>query len=354
MVTRIRGGGGTTAAAAADDGANNNDPKPTITHYLNSVPVDTISGDSRKPSILSVAILIVTQSLNIASAAFVVSGYFGAYAASWTVEKMHKLLLPALSNNSLLSGGEGGGTDNLLVGKYRLSIVATIGILLLHVTGIQPNTIHSRLSDAAFAAILWTYSHLVDPLLGGLIGVAHVSLGIVSTVLSHPSVLDAVEGYSNKDVRLRRLGQYADPDGDKYVRVRDRTPTTPVVTGGPGDEVGANIANAMGSASILLVFPQYFLGLYVLAGVLASRAGGASMSSTSTPSSRRFRRWARWLGEGMVCAGNGGPGGCAAAAVVDGASSPGGDANPWKVSGRLVALYWIIALAKAGVAYVLM
>jgi len=185
------------------------------------------------------------------------------------------------------------------------------------------------------------YSHLVHPILGGAIGCTHVSLSVLSTLLDNPKLGDALDKLGN--VRLKRLGQYVGEEDPYIVPGKGRMDTTPVVTSRPRGEVTAFIANMMGSASLLISFPQYCLGLYMLgSSLVAWWSSSSSSSSAMTQSdggyvSKRFEKWMEWLSEGVVIDN-----------VVD------ERIDPWNLSKRLVALYWITALAKAAVAYALL
>merc|ERR1712194_521538 len=248
----IGGEGGISMSKADLDSVHESNPEA-----LNHV--------SRPSSIASTAVLILSGSINVASAAFVLSGYFGAWAASWMVGKLHNIL-PTLTKNGIIGGS--GESNNLLLGKYRLNTLASVGILLLHATGIQSNVIYSRVSDASFVGILWVYSRLVNPILGGLIGCTHVALGAISVLLEHPKTANVLGLLG--DIQLKKLGQYVE-ENDPYISsVDERIPRVPIVTSKPRHAIRASIANVMGSTSLLLAFPQYCLGLYLLGSTLVS------------------------------------------------------------------------------------
>jgi len=262
------------------------------------------------------------------------------------VGKLHKAVPTLTEKNGIrdiLVGGSTSGNEpnNVFLGKYRYTTLASMGFLLLHTLGIHSHDIYSRVSDASFLAILWMYSHLVHPILGGAIGCTHVSLSVLSTLLDNPKLGDALDKLGN--VRLKRLGQYVGEEDPYIVPGKGRMDTTPVVTSRPRGEVTAFIANMMGSASLLISFPQYCLGLYMLgSSLVAWWSSSSSSSSAMTQSdggyvSKRFEKWMEWLSEGVVIDN-----------VVD------ERIDPWNLSKRLVALYWITALAKAAVAYALL
>ncbi|KAL9190624.1 hypothetical protein ACHAXT_000330 [Thalassiosira profunda] len=313
----IRGG-------TADNTGNTADNNIGRQYYLNKVYVDG-KGETATSSILSIVWLVVSQSINVAAAVCVVSGYFGAWAASWLVDRLRRHYLPTVAENA----AGGGESNSLFQGRYGLTTIASVGLLLLHVTGLQPNTTHSRASDAAFAGILLTYSHLVDPVFGGMIGCAHVALGVLSTILGSPLLVYGLDALRN--VRFRKLGQYVGKE-DPYVSDRaERISLVPVVQTRPRNEFVASITNLMGSASLLLAFPQYFLGLYMLGGVLVS------WSSSKRLNWRFLERLTQWLGEGIRVS-------------FDEATT----GSIGKSSSRLMVLYWTLFLAKTAVAYAIM
>jgi len=332
-ITSIRGGSssnkGTIDAAPA-----------ALNEYSDKIQGNK-GGFIQSSPILSIAVLIINESINVACAATVISGYFGAWIASWMVTKAHKLL-PILSNNGIVSGE----SDNLLLGKYRLTTLASIGFLILHTTGIQSNSKCSRLSDASFVAILWTYSHIVNPTLGGVIGCTHILLSVLSTILGNRKLINALDHLG--DLRFKKLPQ---GEEDIYIASKlDRIPKVPVVTFEPKRKFKAAIASMMGSASVLIVFPQYFLGLYMLGCTLVS------WSSTKQFEGRwkRFEKFVQWLSEEIcVSYDKNGRLDCGIDSAVAG-DSMNECLDPWKVSKRLVALYWIIALTKTAIAFVIM
>jgi len=354
-ITSLRGGSSSNRVEGNIDGAGNS---RGIADGISGIAESSVCENNRRAnivhggrggsihpsSILSTAVLIVTQSLNVASAAIVLSGYFGAWVASWMVGKLYKVL-PTLAKNGVSVGDE---SNNFFLGKYRLTALASIGFLMLHAIGIQSNDAYSRASDASFVAILWVYSRLVDPILGGAIGCTHLSLGVVSTILENPSLTNALDGLG--DIRLKKLGQYADEE-DPYIPPGEkRIAMAPVSTSRLRSGFGASVANAMGSVSMLISFPQYCLGLYLLGGTLVAWSSTTQFEGVW----KRFGNWIRWLGEG-VCArtDENGELGCGIdASFIDNVTNERIDT--WKLSRRLVALYWVVALAKATVAYMIL
>mmetsp|Transcript_16492 Transcript_16492/g.39482 ORF Transcript_16492/g.39482 Transcript_16492/m.39482 type:complete len:420 (+) Transcript_16492:122-1381(+) len=338
-IAHIRGGSSSSGFRCDGEslvGGNNGNKssgvhdRKSLKHYSNEV-LGSRGGSTQSSQILSIIFLIVDQSINLASAALITSGYLGAWMASWMIHRMHKIL-PLLTKKAAESGTSA-GKNNLLLGKYQWTTLATIGFFLLHLSGIQPNSIYSRMSDASFVAMLWAYSNLVNPILGGVIGCTHVSLGIISLLLGNQS-LDHLG-----DIRLEKLGQYTDEKHPYIASREERISQT---------KFNAAAANVMGSASLLTVFPQYFLGLYMLGSTLVS------WSSTGKYVSRT-RRFVKWLSE-EICVSydeNGKLLDCGIGAAATG-SAMSENLNPWKVSKRLVALYWIIAGVKTAITVVLL
>jgi len=148
--------------------------------------------------------------------------------------------------------------------------------------------------------------------------------------------------------RLKKLNQHIFATGgggtdDVYIDPLKavRPVRLPVLLSTSGTIVTA-IANGMGSASLLISFPQYFLGLYML---------GSSFISWWSKTNRQSNdgyfigRFVQWLGEEgtLSCsrytndATTTTTGGCGVGGHID---------SPWKLSTRLVALYWITILSK--------
>jgi len=305
-----------------------------------------IGGFIRSSPKLSMAVFIVDQTINVACSATVVSGFFGAWIASWMVIKAHKYL-PTLLKNGIV-GGESSNSHlgkYELPGKYRLTALASLGFLILHM-GIQSNRNYTRLSDATFLAILWKYSQLVNPTLGGTIGCAHVGLSVLSIILGNRKLINALDHLG--DIRLQELPQYNDQPDPYTASKWDRTPKVPIVTQEQDHKIGAAIGGAMGSASMLLSFPQYFLGLYMLGSTLVS----CSSANQFDGMWKRFEKFAMWLSEEIyVNYDQNGKLDCGVESV-DAGDAVHGCLNPWKVSKRLVAMYWIIALTKTAIAFV--
>ena len=225
---------------------------------------------------LSFMFLIIDQTINVSSAAFVASGYFGALVASWMIRKIHRAL-PILMTNSYIVGNNSGGTNGdagwgivgSLLGKYRLTSLATIGFVLLHTSGIQSQdeTGFGQTSDAVFVIIMWYYSRGINPIIGGMIGCAHIALSIISMILGNRRLINSLDHLG--DIRLERLGQYGneeDIENDPYIDPikYERVSKEPVIVAGESsNKITKIIAQVMDSASLLITFPQTFLGLYM-------------------------------------------------------------------------------------------
>lgn len=349
----LRGGSspdGSRSALGRAGGIADNDSGADVLGAIDrpSHKINGGGGSMRPSSVASAAALVVTQSLSVAGAAVVLSGCFGAWVASWMVGRLHGAL-PALANHAVAGGGGGVGSDGELLGKYRWTTLASVGFLLLHALGARSLDAFARASDASFVALLWAHSRAVDPLLGGAIGCAHVSLGFLSLLLESPTLQDALDGLGG--VRLKHLGQYAGGD-DPYVAPGEgRLARAPVLTSGPRGRIGASIADAMGSVSLLVSFPQHCLGLYLLGSTLVAWSSGERFGGGW----KRFGKWVQWLGEGM-CVGHSENGElqCGIDAVTAADDVMSQRIDTWKLSKRLVALYWVIALAKAIGAYVVL
>ena len=310
----------------------------------------------------SIILSILATSIQIACGTFVSSGYFGAYFASMIIRTIHHLdILPSMVNTA---GAHIEPTSNKLLlprlveGKYHWTSIATLLSILLHVviacTDSTPNnySIHSLIDNASFTTILWVYSHMVDPLLGGAIGMAHVALGGLSMMLGNHRLRTTV--YRLGGVwRLKKLNQYNilvggkggdedDDNDDVYIDpLKAMRPFREPVLISKCAPMATAIANGMGSASVLLVFPQYFLGLYMLGSSFISWWSNNRQSSNGN---YFISRLVRWLSEGgtQSCARY--SGGC------DGLR--GHFDSPWKLATRLVALYWMTVLSKTMLALI--
>ena len=295
---------------------------------------------SRPAAVAGIAASLLAGALSAAGAAAVLSGYFGAWVASRIIGKWHDVL-PTLSHGILVGGDD---SQHGPLGKYRWTALASAGVLLLHATGLQADTVHSRLSDAAFVAALWAYSRLVDPLLGGVVGCTHVALGLAAATFARLPAAARVLGLAG-DLKLKKLGQYAGEDGPYVALAAERTPRAPVAMSTP-NRLGEALADALGSASLLLAFPQCCLGLYLLGGTVAAW----SRSRDFLGRWDRGAAWLRWLGEGLCRPGatDGAAWECGAAAAGDAVRE---GLRRGEMTTRLVALYWIVAVAKFVVAY---
>lgn len=99
------------------------------------------------------------------------------------------------------------------------------------------------------------------------------------------------------------------------------------------------VVNGMGSASLLLAFPQYFLGLYMLGSTVVSWWSNSRQSSDGY----YLDRWIRWLGEGGMSYARHN---IDVSTTIEGCDLDGLVEYPWRLPTRLVALYWIITLSK--------
>ena len=377
----VGGGGGgaaTTIGTAVVDPPSSTNPPPPIS-IVGTIALDDGGGgkiiDGRRNNIVaSVVSMVVVQSLNVACAALVVSGTFGACVASWMITEIRARFLPTMMAATLPSASP---RYSWIDNEYRWTALATLGSLLL--LSSSPRLRSFSIDDVSFVAILWAYSRIVDPTLGGAIGIAHVALGMASAVLGNPKIGNAIGRLG--DARYGKLeddeeGSTSYVDPTRHER-RSRAPV--VLASGTGSAIASGIASGMGSASLLAVSPRHSLGLYMLGSTLASMfssslegggVGGGGRGGRAAALWRPIGGWARWwlLGEegGTTTSdGSSGLGGGAAVVVAaaaawldggDGGGSVMGALAPprWGRSGRLLALYWTIAITKAAAAYTLM
>jgi hypothetical protein len=233
--------------------------------------------------------------------------------------------------------------------EYRWTALATLlGLPLSAHSSSRYSS--SYYDDFTSVAILWSYARFVDPIFGGVLGCARAFLGMLSTILGNARIGDAIGGLG--DARYEKLSDdvaYVDPT--RFVRPsRDPILLTNDVgrrwnRGRGGGGIAARMASGMGSASLLVVSTRQFLGLYLLGGTVASlwpylgKGGYSGRILRGT-----VGEWSRWwlLGEAGTDGGD---------VVGDGGS---GTFLPWRLSKRLLALYWMITLSKTAVAYILM
>ncbi len=204
--------------------------------------------------------------------------------------------------------------------------------------------------------MLWSYSHLVDPTFGGVLGIVHAFLGMSSNILGN-AWMGNVVGRLGDDRYATLDDDVAYVDPTRCIRA-SREPI--LLTDGRGRRRGgghiglgdngkipARMASGMASASLLVAFPQHFLGLYMLGTALASSLGPYldGVKRDGGILRRTVGAWSRWwlLGEARTGAGG-----------VVGEGGAGDAILPWRLSKRLLVLYWVITLSKAAVAYMVM
>lgn len=305
--------------------------------------------------VYSLTSLIVTQSLNIACMAFVVSGYFGAYVASWMIHDIRNRIVPKLVISSSSSSSSPSLSSLSMIAQlrdYRWTTLALLGILLPYLSSSSSYNLdmHIVYDDIVFATLLSLYSYIVDPILGGLIGCTHVMVGLTASIIGNSQLGNMIGRLG--DVRYRKLhnendaNDANDDDGSSlaYVDPTKRPFRLPMATSRSTEKNGitTKIVDILGSTSLLIVSSQHFLGLYMLGTTLVSlwskyyyhnseqqllynEVGQSSIGITGRSMFEDVVQW--WLG-GIGC--------------------------PWKLPKRLVVLYWVILLSKLGAAYILM
>ena len=315
--------------------------------------------DTKSTSLIkvySLTSLIITQSLNIACGAFVVSGYFGAYVASWMIHEIRNRIVPKLVISSSSSSSSPSLSSLSMIAQlrdYRWTTLALLGILLPYLSSSSSYNLdmHRVYDDIVFATLISLYSYIVDPLLGGLIGCTHVMVGLTASIIGNSQLGNMIGRLG--DVRYRKLHNENDANDDDddddgsslaYVDPTKRPFRLPMVTSRSTEKnsITTKIVDILGSTSLLIVSSQHFLGLYMLGTTLVSlwskycyhsseqqllykEVGQRSIGITGRSMFKDVVQW--WLG-GIGC--------------------------PWKLPKRLVVLYWVILLSKLGAAYILM
>eukprot|EP00984_Skeletonema_dohrnii_P004863 scaffold1709_cov74-Skeletonema_dohrnii-CCMP3373.AAC.7 len=271
--------------------------------------------------ILSTITTIIAQSLNVATAAFVGSGYVGCYIASLIIQQLQQCKLSTnIANNS----------NSSMLGKWKWAILATI-------THILHNNHSSSIKNPTFPATLWIYSHLVNPTLGGLIGCTHVLLGGLSSLLGSQVVINQLSDLM--DVRLPPL----DEDGnmsynvDNFDRVREESKSVLVDV----------LVRVMSSLTIFTSFPRDCLSLYL--GVSAFLTWASSSLNLKSTNGMLWKvvseQWMPWWIDGLFgdVIGEDSAADVATYMVV----------HTKTVTMRLFTLHWIIMLVKGTTALLL-
>jgi len=276
---------------------------------------------SSSSPILSTITTIIAQSLNVATAAFVGSGYVGCYIASLIIQQLQQCKLS--TNISNINGN--------VLGKWKWTILATITHILHH-------NHSSSIKNPTFLATLWIYSHLVNPTLGGLIGCTHVLLGGLSSLLGSQVVINRLSDLM--DVRLPPL----DEDGNmsynvhKFDRAREESKSVLVDV----------LVRVMSSLSIFTSFPRDCLSLYLGVSALLTWAS-SSLDLKSNSSGMMWKvvseQWMPWWIDGLFgdVIGEDSAAATAVAMAVDTKT----------VTMRLFTLHWIIMLVKGTTALLL-
>jgi hypothetical protein len=318
---------------------------------------DTQSTRSSLTKVYSLTSLVIAQSINIACMTFVVSGYFGAYVASWMIHAIRNRIVPKLVLSSSTSSSSSISSSSLSMiaqmRDYRWVTLALLGILLPYVSSsCYYNNLdkHRMYDDVVFSALLSLYSYIVDPLLGGLIGCTHVIVGLTSSIIGNTQLGNMI-GRLN-DVRYCKL--YNDNNDDEfddgsslaYVDPIKRTFRIPVVTSGSivTNSITTKIIDMLASSSLLVVSSQHFLGLYMLGTTLVSLWSKYYYHNSEQQQQSMYQEMGQRIIGGI---------GQSKLMIEDVAQWwLGGIDCPWKLPKRLVTLYWLIMLSKMGVAYI--
>eukprot|EP00984_Skeletonema_dohrnii_P007300 scaffold2645_cov96-Skeletonema_dohrnii-CCMP3373.AAC.6 len=273
-------------------------------------------------SILSTITTIIAQSLNVATAAFVGSGYVGCYIASLIIQQLQQCKLSNIADNS----------NGNVLGKWKWTILATITHILHH-------NHSSSIKNPTFLATLWIYSHLVNPTLGGLIGCTHVLLGGLSSLLGSQVVINRLSDLM--DVRLPPL----DEDGnmsynvDNFDRAREESKSVLVDV----------LVRVISSLTIFTSFPRDCLSLYLGVSAFLFLTWASSSLNLKSTNGMLWKvvseQWMPWWIDGLFgdVIGEDSAADVATYMVVDTKT----------VTMRLFTLHWIIMLVKGTTALLL-
>ena len=237
--------------AVDDDAAVNYDSnfEPTTSNFIRGGNILL----SSSLSILSTITTIVTQSLNIATAVLIGSGYVGCYIASLIIQQLqHYCTTPTTTAINSNNGGNG-------IWKWKWTILATLTHILSNISNNNNNN-SNTMKNPIFLPTLWAYSHYVNPILGGLIGCTHLLIGGLSSLLGSHTVIHQFSDFMN--VRLPPL----DDDGnmsytiDTFIQQHETKKMKNVVM-----EVVGRVCSSLG---ILTSFPRDCLSLYLGIGAV--------------------------------------------------------------------------------------
>lgn len=236
----------------------------TSHHYQSDgsgkLAIDTIfvcrAGTQSTSSILSKSLFVINQTVNIATAALVGSGFLGSWFASFIICKLQKLAVSSPMRNYSISN------VGIVNRKWSLTIASCSVYFLMKLRGIIHTIVTRkaldsiiRASDLGVLLAIWAYSKIVDPVSGGLIGCGYVSLELFATVMSSgaASLLSELAAF-----RLTPL----DSEGKLQSGPRMEFQSSSNL------QVRESIAQALSSMSLLTSMPRYFLTLYLISSTI--------------------------------------------------------------------------------------
>jgi hypothetical protein len=317
-------------------------------------------GVSSSPSsspLLSTIFTIVAQTLNVATAAIVASGYLGCWIASFIIQQLHHHQHQQL----ILSG-----SDILhQVKTWKWTICATITHILFNNNNNNNNILQMKNTNSlVFLLSLWIYSYMVNTTLGGYIGCTHVILGVISSVMGSSLIINRVSDFMN--VRLPPLddndnGGSDDDDNDSSMLLKKSSLSREEEKSSRGSSSSSSVSvredvlvRFMSSLSIFTSFPQDCLSLYLGSSALITWVSSLDLNSSSSSSSSQLgmmvwkvvgEKWLPWCMDGLV--------GNHDMIGKDGATTTMMVIETKSVSMRLFALHVIIMLIKGTTALLL-
>ena len=274
-------------------------------------------------TILPTITTILTQSLNIVTAALVGSGYIGCYIASFIIAQLAHYCTTAAT---ITTNNNNGGSSTLW--KWKWTILATI----THLLSSSSNNNHHK--NLIFLPTLWGYSHQINPTLGGIIGCTHLLLGGLSSLLGSQTVVNTLSELM--DVRLPPLDEHGSMSYniDTFLQEQQSNKNQSVVA---GKEM---LVRIFSSLDIFTSFPRDCLSFYLGSCVLLTY--WSSMTNEVMGEKTKLGMMSWWMnglllsGGGQSAIGEDTAATAAAAVMVD----------RKMITTRLFALHWVIMVVK--------
>mmetsp|Transcript_15062 Transcript_15062/g.23340 ORF Transcript_15062/g.23340 Transcript_15062/m.23340 type:complete len:379 (-) Transcript_15062:373-1509(-) len=277
-------------------------------------------------TVLPIISTIVGQSLNVAMATLVASGYVGCYIASVIIRHLQLYCKNGAAVDAYTTVIDGNnGHDGFTLHRYKWTILAS----LTHIILSNHSKSNNDSSNPTFLPTLWAYSHTINPTLGGYIGCTHLLLGGVSSLLGSKGVVDRLCDLMK--VRLPPLDEF----GNMSYNV-DTFQETKSKNGGVG-VVRQVLVRIVSSCGIFTSFPRDSLSLYMGTSALLTYIISLDLNYDDGMWKKVVSDQISWWRGGLLGGIVGGGGYASAADMVV-------DTN--EVTMRLFVMHWIVMLVK--------